>query len=193
MRRSTLAVPVMAAIVLAACGSTPDRASDQADRGSAADTPTPSAQAADDPLEGEWRTEFTCRESVGAIQRRLSESEIRKQIGSWDDFLAVWNAEPSAGDPCHGADATSLSLIARFLDGNLALCDGDTGACDVHATYELGDGSITIEDPEDNLCPCPATWRFRIVGERATFRVVGSNAYAGVIGTWEAAPWTREA
>jgi hypothetical protein len=192
MRRSTFVVPVIAAVALIACGSTPDRASDQVDPG-ASESPAPTAQTPDDPLEGEWRTEFTCRESVQAIQRHLSESEIREQIGSnWDEFLAGWNAEPSAADPCRGADATSLSLIARFLDGNLALCDGDTGACDVHATYELGDGSITIEDREDNLCPCPATWRFRIVGERATFRVLGSNAWAGVIGTWEAAPWTRE-
>jgi hypothetical protein len=193
MRRSMFAVTFIAAALMAGCGSSAGRASDQPGEGSPSDAPAPSPTEALDPLEGEWRTEFTCRESVQAIQRRLSESEIREQIGPWDDYVAAWNAEPTEADPCRGASATSLSKIARFLDGNLALCDGDTGACDVHATYELSDGSITIEDPEDNLCPCPATWRFRIVGERATFRVVGSNAYAGVIGTWEAAPWTREA
>src|SRR5688500_14698274 len=108
MRRSMIAVTFVAAAVLAGWGWGAGRASDQPGDGSPFDSPAPSPTEALDPLEGEWRTEFTCRESVGAIQRRLSESEIRKQIGSWDDFLAVWNAEPSAGDPCHGADATSL-------------------------------------------------------------------------------------
>jgi hypothetical protein len=191
MRRSMLLVPVM--VALTACGPSGAEAGAGPPSGgslsppAASGSPTPLAPL--DPLEGEWRTEFTCQESVRAVQRRLSDAEVRRQMGDWAGYVAVWNAEPTPEDPCHGATSATLGMIARFEDGNLALCESDSGACDVHATYVLDGGSITITDPEDNLCPCPARWRFRVVGDRVTFRT-GQSGF--VIGTWEAAPWTRE-
>ncbi len=147
--------------------------------------PTTSA----DPLEGDWHTEFTCEESLGAIRSRLSEKVILDQVGSWGDIMEMWGGEPTNDDPCQGATGTA-ALVARFADGSLALCDAKTGGCEVHATYELvDDRSITVNDPEDNLCPCPGTWQFEIAGDQLTFHV---EPNAWIVGTWEAAPWTRE-
>ena len=152
---------------------------------------TASRNTSHDPLEGEWRTEFTCRESVRAIARRLTTRQIERQVGGWDEYLAVfqWHPKPVKGDPCHGASETPVALLARFGDGNLALCDATTGECEVQATYELvGDHAIEVNDPEGNLCPCPAKWTFELDGDELTFRVP-ANAF--VLGTWEAAPWQR--
>lgn len=179
-------------VVTAACGgggrTTGEGASPAPATTQAATTPPPTSSA--DPLQGEWRTEFTCQQSVQAIRARLSEEQILEQIGSWESFLEGEGGEPTKDDPCHGATAAH-ALVARFAEGNLALCDGKTGACDVHATYELsGDHSIVVEDTEGNLCePCPVTWGFELGGDRLTFHVAPDP---WVIGTWEAAPWTRE-
>jgi hypothetical protein len=80
--------------------------------------------------------------------------------------------------------------VARFENGNLALCDAKTGGCEVHATYErVGDHSITVNDPTDNICPCPGTWQFEIADDQLMFHV---EPNPWIVGLWEAAPWTRE-
>jgi hypothetical protein len=196
LRRSaiTLASPMAAvmAAVLTACGgggaTTGQAASQASATGSPATSPTTSA----DPLEGDWRNESTCQDSLRALRRRLSDKEVleNKYVHGWKDLLSPWGGEPINDDPCHGASGTR-GFVARFADGNLALCDAQTGGCEVHATYKLvGDHSFVVKDPEENLCPCPATWEFAIVGDRLTIHVQPADPFT--VSTWEAAPWTRE-
>jgi hypothetical protein len=177
-----------ASVALAACGG-----SDPAEpRGSEPQTATSEeSSGSSDPLEGEWRTEFTCGESVKAIERRLSPKQIHQQVGTWKAFLEVWGAKPTRKDPCHGATRT-IALLARFANGNLALCDAETMQCEVSATYELvGKHSIRVDDQEGNLCEsnCPVKWEFELTGDELRFQV---SPDAFVIGAWESSPWIRE-
>jgi len=187
VRGSLLATAV--SLVLAACGggggTTGQVASSAPPTVTPATSPTPSA----DPLEGEWRTEYTCQEAARALRRRLSDKEIFKELGmkSWKDF---WGGA-DADHPCRGVTGTVAGNVVRFSDGSLTLCDAKSGGCGVHATYELvGDHSITINDPSENLCPCTEPWQFEIAGDRLTIHV--EPADANTVATWEAAPWIRE-
>lgn len=196
--RGVLLVAAMS-VVAAACGGggrTTEQGASQAPASTQpattpppATTPAPTSSA--DPLQGEWRTEFGCEQSVEAIQRRLTQKQVLEQIGTWKGFLEVWGGKPTKDDLCHGASG-KVAFVARFLEGSLALCD-ETGECEVNATYELvGDGAIRLNDPQGNLCTgagCETTWRFKISGQTLTFHVQ-RDAY--VLGLWEAAPWTRE-
>jgi hypothetical protein len=188
-RQSMIALGLLVAaavsLALAACGGGSENG-EQASQAPATTTSSPASQA--DALEGDWRTDFTCRESLRAVERRLSAKQIHEQVGSLKSFFKEWG-EPTKDDPCHGATGTDARL-ARFADGNLALCDAETLECEVNATYEVvDDHTISVEDPEGNLCPCPATWSFEIAGDELTFRVQ-PDIY--VIATWEAARWIRE-
>jgi hypothetical protein len=181
-----------ASLVLAACGGGGGTTEQAASPASATVAPATSPATSTDPLEGDWRNESTCQDSLRALRRRLSDKEVleNKYVRGWNDLLSPWGGEPTNDDPCHGATGTR-AFVARFADGHLALCDAQTGGCDVHdATYQLvGDHSFVVEDPSDNLCPCPATWRFEIVGDRLTIHVP-ADPFA--VSTWEAAPWIRE-
>jgi hypothetical protein len=184
------AATAVLAFALAACGG---GGSGEHQAGDQASPATQDAGGPADPLEGEWLTEFTCRESVRGITRHLSPKEIADQIRSWGEFLEMWEPEPTKKDPCHGASGT-FSRLARFVDGNLALCDAETNECEVHATYDLvGPNAISVNDTEGNLCDaklgCPVKWEFDLAGDQLTFRV---SPDAFVIGTWEAAPWIRQ-
>lgn len=183
----TLGSLIAAALALAACGGGSGNNTDQA---SPAPTATTSPRAGEaDPLEGEWRAEFTCRDSVRAIERRLSAKQIREQLVSWKAFLEPWGAEPTEDDPCHGATGT-VALLARFAGGNLALCHAETGECEVSATYELvGAHTISVSDEGGELCdPDPCTWAYEFTGDKVRFRV---GPDMNIVGTWEAAPWVR--
>jgi hypothetical protein len=197
MRRRSIATgSVLAAtllLALAGCGGTTGSENLSRSRVPAETTPPTTTS---DPLEGEWRTEFTCQDSVGAIQRSLSPKEIKEQVGSWRSFLESWGASPTKDDPCNEATG-SIALLVRFAGGELALLDGESGELGARARYVLvGDDSIRVDDDEGNLCEgtappsgCPVTWRFTISGDALTFRV---SPDAFVVGTWEAAPWIRE-
>jgi hypothetical protein len=179
-------------LVVAACGGG-GRATDQgASQAPATTQAAPPATTSADPLEGDWRNESTCQDSLQALRRRLSDKEVleSKYVHGWKDLLSPWGGEPTNDDPCHGATGTR-AFVARFSDGNLALCDAQTGGCEVHATYKpVGDHSFVVEDPSENLCPCPATWEFEIVGDRLTIHVEPADPFT--VSTWEAAPWIRE-
>src|SRR5215207_6366675 len=177
---------IVAALALAACGGGSGNNADQASPAPTATTSPPAAKA--DPLEGEWRAEFTCQESVRAIERRLSAKQIREQLVSWKAFLEPWGAEPTKDDPCHGAIGT-VALLARFADGNLALLNAETGE-GAQARYDLvGAHAISVDESEGALCgPCPTRWKFEIAGDKVSFRV-GPDMNA--IGAWEAAPFER--
>lgn len=179
-------------LVLAACGGsggTTGQVASQAPSTAASATP---ATTSADPLEGAWRTEPTCQDSLRALRHRLSDKKVLEAAGAagWKEFLGRFGGEPTNDDPCQGATGTDAK-VARFADGNLTLCDAKTGGCDVHATYKLvGDHSFVVEDPEENLCPCTEPWQFEIVGDRLTIHVEPTDPYT--VSTWEAAPWTRE-
>jgi hypothetical protein len=180
---------ITAALALAACGGGNGNNGEEASQAPAATTSSPAGQT--DPLEGEWRAEFTCRESVRAVERRLSP----KQMGTtWESVLkgfgGKWSdVEPTKDDPCHGAPGR-VALVARFTDGNLALFDAG-GELGLQARYEhVGDHAISV-DAEDVCAPsCPAIWTFEIAGDELTFRVqVRPDAH--IVSAWEAAPWVR--
>jgi hypothetical protein len=100
--------------------------------------------------------------------------------------------EPTEGDPCRGAVGT-LAVLARFLDGKLALFDAVTGELGAQATYKfLDDHTISVDDKEDNLCDagrCPVTWKFEMTGDRLTFDLLARDPW--IVGTWEAVPFQR--
>jgi hypothetical protein len=182
--RGFLLVAAMS-VVLAACGGSGGTTGQVASR-----APATSPATSADPLEGDWRTEFTCQASLRALRHRLSDKKVLKGVGSWKELMGEWGGEPTNDDPCRGATGTA-AFVARFADGNLTLCQVKTGGCEVHATYELvGDHSFTLNDPEGNLCPCTQPWQFEIVGDRLTIHVEPADPYT--VHTWEAAPWTRE-
>jgi hypothetical protein len=200
-RQSLIAVGLLlaAALALAACGGGSGNSGEEASQTPATTTSPPAGQA--DPLEGEWRAEFTCRESVRAVKRRLSAAQIHAQAtreraggalgilkrvlraigGKWSD------AEPTKDDPCHGAPG-KVALVARFADGNLALFDGG-GELGLQARYKLvGDQAISVE-AEDLCAPSCPRWTFEIAGGELTFRLHPPIAYG--VSSWEAAPWVR--
>ena len=113
----------------------------------------------DDPLQGEWRAEFTCEDSLRAIEGSgLSPDQIRVQVlrdsccptGSLHSFMGGWfGGRPTKDDPCRGA-TKSRSIEVRFEDGTLELGDPDV----VGVEYELlDDHTIGVTDPSDNVCP----------------------------------------
>ncbi len=188
--RGLLLVAAVSLVVAACSGG--GRATDQgASQDPATTQAAPSATTAADPLEGEWRNESTCQDALRALRRRQSDEEVLDNVNhGWKDVLFPWGGEPTKDDPCYGAAGTR-AFVARFADGNLALCEAKTGECEVHATYErVGDHSITLNDPEGNLCPCTEPWEFEIVGDRLMIHVEPADPIT--VSTWEAAPWTRE-
>ncbi len=190
--RGSLLVLAMS-LLFAACGGGGGTTGQAASQAPSTAAPAISPTTSGDPLEGDWRSESTCQASLRALRRRLSDKEVlgNEYVRGWKDFLSPWGGEPTNDDPCHGATGTR-ALVARFADGNLALCEVKSGGCDVTAaTYELvGDHSFIINDPSENLCPCPATWEFEIVGDRLTIHVGPKDPF--IVSTWEATPWIRE-
>ena len=185
LARGTLAGAAMT-LVLAACGGSDATTGESAPRTPSATT-EPAGQV--EPIEGEWRADFTCKDSLRAIETRLSSKQIREQVGSLGSFMegGGWGAEPTGDDPCHAATQTVAALV-RFADGDLALFDVVTGE-GVQATYELvDDHTMVVNDTSGNLCPCPGTWGFEIAGDEVTFRV---EPDIFIIATWEAAPFHR--
>jgi hypothetical protein len=183
------------AVALAACGGGSGNSADEVSQAPAATTSPPAGEA--DPLEGEWRTEFTCQESVRALERRFSAKQLRAPSPDAPGttlqsvlrgFGGKWSrAEPTKDDPCHGAPG-SVRQLARFADGNFALF-GAGGELGLQGRYELvGDRAISL-DAEDLCSPSCPTWTFEIAGGELTFRVQPPNPYG--VSTWEAAPWVR--
>jgi hypothetical protein len=187
-----LLLAVVASLMLAACAGGSGTSDEQASQAPAATT-SPAADQAD-PLEGEWRAEVSCEQSVRAVQRRLSAKQMREQGTNWKDVLrgfgGKWSGvEPTSEDPCRGAPGT-MALLARFAEGNLALLNAESGELGAQARYELVDEhTIIVDESEDALCaPCPVRWTFEIAGDELTFRV---HPGAHVLSAWEAAPWIR--
>lgn len=190
--RWTLVAAAMS-LVLAACEGDEGTTQTGAPRSPAAATAQPTGQV--DPLEGEWRAELTCEDSLRAIESQLSPSQIRVQVirdvccptGRLHSFMGgIWGGEPTKDDPCRGA-IKSRSFVVRFEEGTLELPDPDV----VGVQYELlDDHTISVTDPSDNVCPpgVECTWEFQLTGDELTFDV-GEDI--GGIMFWESAPFQR--
>jgi hypothetical protein len=181
-------------LVLAACGGGDGTTEAGGSPTAAAATNEPGSQV--DPLEGEWRPEYTCKDSLRAIESSgLSPSQIHVQLardaccptGSLHSFMAAWwGGTPTKSDPCRGA-TKSRSFVVRFEEGVLEMPDPDV----VGVEYELlDDHTISVTDPSDNVCPpgVECRWGFERTGEELTFDV-GENIYG--IMFWESAPFQR--
>jgi hypothetical protein len=176
-----------ASLVLAACGGGGGTTGEGAS-GTPAATTEPTGQT--DPLEGEWRAEYTCKDSVRAIQSHLSPKQINQQGGSLESIMGEWGGQPTKDDPCNGVHR-SRKVVARFAAGNLGLFNTRTGELMADAQYEfVDDHSFTVG--AGALCypplECPVTWQFDIGDDVLTFQV-GSEVYQ--IMNWEAAPFHR--
>lgn len=191
--RWTLSAAAMS-LVLAACGGGEGATQTGAPRSPAAATGEPGSQV--DPLEGEWRAEYTCEDSLRAIERSgVSRSQIRAQLirdvccptGSLHSFMgAMWGGEPTKSDPCRGA-TKSRSFVVRFEEGALEMPDPDVQGVE----YELLDEhTISVTDPSDNVCApgVECRWEFELAGDELTFDV-GEDI--GGIMFWESAPFQR--
>jgi hypothetical protein len=87
-------------LVLAACGGGDGTTEAAGSPTAAAATTEPGSQ--DDPLEGEWRAEYTCEDSVRAIQSHLSPKQINQQGGSLESIMGEWGGQATKDDPCNG-------------------------------------------------------------------------------------------
>lgn len=194
--RWTLVAATMS-LVVAACGGGDGTTEVAGSPTAAAATTKPGGQA--DPLDGEWRADYTCKDSVQAIQRHLSPKQIRQQGGSLGSIMDEWGGRPTEDDPCNGVHR-SRQVVARFAGGNLGLFNTKTGELMADARYEFVDDH-SFRVGAGALCypplKCPVTWRFDIAHVRhhprraddvLTFQVA-PEVYQ--IMNWEAAPFHR--
>jgi hypothetical protein len=160
-------------VAAAACGGGDESAEDLPDSASA--SPSQTTAVAADPLEGDWRAEFTCRQAKAAVLRVMDAAEV-SQTG--------WESECSPRD--------RFARVARFKDGVLVLCDEADNACDVQASYEVvGADQVHVTDPEGNLCDgagCQVDWTFHPDGDTMTFETQDDP---WVLSTWQVVPFQR--
>jgi hypothetical protein len=181
-------------LVLAACGGGDGTTEAAGSPTAAAAIDEPGSQV--DPLEGEWRAEYSCKDSLRAIERSgLSPNQIRVQVlrdpccptGSLHSFMGgIWGGKPTKDDPCRGA-TKSRSFVVGFAEGTLQMPDPDV----IGVEYELlDDHTIGVTDPSDNVCEpgVECRWGFEVTGDELTFDV-GENI--GGIMFWESAPFQR--
>jgi hypothetical protein len=189
LRRAPWLLAAAASLAIAACGDEKKTANGATRTGTPA-PPTSPAKAPSEPLGGEWRTEYTCSQSLRAVKRRISEAQVRRQ-GGWKELFGSWGGSPTSSDPCRGAGAAT-ALRVRFEDGTLVLLDEKTGEVGAEARYQMtGKRSVTVDDDEGNLCSergCPVRWTFDVSGDKLVFRV---SRDAWVVAAWEAAPFHR--
>ena len=181
-------------LVLAACGGGDGTTEAAGSPTAAAATDEPGSQV--DPLEGEWRAEYTCEDSLRAIERSgLSPNEIRVGVlsdsccptGTLHSFMgASYGGKPTKDDPCRGA-TRSRSATLRFEEGSLEMPDPDVFGVE----YELlDDHTISVTDPSENVCPpgVECIWEFEITGDELTFH--GGDGIHAVMFR-ESAPFQR--
>ena len=184
--RGTLVAAAMS-LVLAACGGGSGTTEEETPQTPAA---TSERTGQEDPLEGEWRAEYSCKDSVRAIESHLTPEQIRLQVGSLKSAMGEWGGQPTNVDPCNGVHQPR-KVVARFADGNLGLFKAETGELMADARYEfVDDHSFSVG--AGALCypplECPVTWQFDIADDELLFEV-GAEVFQ--IMNWEASPFHR--
>lgn len=176
MKRAVYVVGIVVTAILAGCGS--DGASEPTNQSREKDN-TASANEGSDPLEGEWHTQFTCQEVVGALKRggvpNSAPGIVKDEFGL--------DQRPSQSDPCAGVDGTADHTL-RFEGGHFALFAGDELGWE--ASYELIDENTFVTGSPD------VTFDFSIEGDTLYTQIVKPVKQAPYIASWESAPWERE-
>lgn len=181
-RRTGGTALVMLAAMLAGCSS--DGATEPVTESRPASSATREAARAD-PLEGEWRQEFTCDDQVRAFRRGTKElgAEGRAMFEEYVRPMAAgayWSEDaklPPRNDVCKYAPA-SWERILRVQDGQMVWFDPG-GVVGTEATYELvDDHTFTASDGDQNI-DGTYTFEFRIEGDRLTIDLVDPDPFVG--------------
>jgi hypothetical protein len=161
-------------LVLAACGGGGGTTGAEASRSTAAAGSEPASQA--DPLEGEWRTEFTCQEMLASLEG-VDAEEMAPGLLEGD-----WGVQPrpSRKDPCANVDFT-MEIVVRFAGGSQALFAN--GEIQDENTYTIADDTFTLSGSD-------RPFRFQIEGDRLTVDLP-PETHAGYVVAWETAPFER--
>jgi hypothetical protein len=171
--RWTLVVAAMS-LVLAACGGGDEATEAAGSPPAAAATDAPGSQV--DPLEGEWRTEFTCQEMLASLERVDAEDMAPGLLeGDWGV-----QPRPSRKDPCANVDFT-MEIVVRFAGGSQALFAN--GEIQDENTYTIADDTFTLSGSD-------RPFRFQIQGDRLTVDLPPAT-HAGYVVAWETAPFER--
>jgi len=120
-----------------------------------------------DPLQGEWREEWTCHGLVATLRHEARPALFDR----WIDTIVAgrWGqGAPSARGGLCGGKPQMFVEIAKFGDGKVVFFDGpDLRADGVDATYRFTNkATIVLHDCCDNIAPDPLTCSFQIVGGR---------------------------
>jgi hypothetical protein len=158
--------------VSTACGRPPSPAH-VASASSGVPTPTISASGTTDPLEGDWRQEFTCEGLVRTLRLQAKPIWFSRSIAEIVRGAEGAKEPPPPTDLCVGAPAT-FERIIRFRDARVVFFDPPRLQADgLNATYELrGDHTFVVTDTQGNISGLRGdgilTCTFQLEGDRLT-------------------------
>jgi len=172
------------ALLAAACG----QKGSSSPAGATSNPVTPSTSAPPvvaDPLEGQWRQEFTCQDVVHTLRKAGFEAVAPEFLQTIEGAAKA----PSSAHLCAGAP-NRFTRIARFQDGRLVLFEGPPPQqAGLDASYEIvDDHTFTASDAGQNI-DGTYTFNYRINGDRLTVDVLENDAF--FIAAWEAVPFYR--
>jgi hypothetical protein len=162
-------VAVTVTLLLAACGGGGTGSTTGEQQGGATMPTTPA-----DPLEGEWRAEFTCEDMVKTLER------VGKAEFAPDLLVQDWGIDdrPSKADPC-ATVREPREIVVRFGGGRLVL----------FVNGEIGDDNPYTVVDDTFILPPDLHFRFQIDGERLTVDNLEDDP--GYVSAWEVAPFER--
>jgi hypothetical protein len=168
---------VVAAIslVLAACGGRDGTTEAAGSPTAVAATDEPGSQV--DPLEGEWRAEFTCQEMLASLEGVGAEDMAP---GFLEGDLGV-QPRPSRKDPCANVDFT-MEIVVRFAGGSQVLFAN--GVIGDENTYTVAGDTFTLSGNPD------LPFRFQVEGDRLIVDVP-PETHPGYVYAWTTAPFER--
>jgi hypothetical protein len=188
MKRAMVAFGV--ATLLAACGS-PATSSSQPSSVQAGSSSTPTETAIPtDPLEGEWQTQFTCREMVHTLKRETDPKLFDRWTADLVQAIFALPGKPPLEDLC-GEAGDSVSYRLRFENGTFVAWNTAAPEVSGFPTYELIEGEdafIGRDDGSGNWTE-EAKVTYRIVGDRLTLDVHWPSPWE--VSTLEPGTWVR--
>jgi hypothetical protein len=147
----------------------------------------PFATTSGGPLEGQWRSSFSCRSMVAAVRAA--------DVSPHDErfWLRATAAEAGATDPTHpcSGSPTRYTFTFRFTEGRLQIFDR-TGAEGFDGVYAVQGDILTIRDPRTRNIDGAYRFAFMLEGGRATFQPFGRAATDPFyVGVWAVEPFGR--